>query len=66
MQTYRLVFMDDRNNLLWSRQVECPSDDYAIEVASRQEGSHAAVEVWEGDRAVCLIGNPRGPGAGPG
>ena len=63
MATYRLLFIDDRQNLLWSRQVECGSDDQAIEMAAQEEGNHVGVEVWEGDRPVCLVGNPRRPAA---
>jgi hypothetical protein len=63
MPTYRLVFIDDRENLLWSRHVECWSDDRAIEMAMQEEGSHLGVQVWEGERPVCLVGNPRGTAA---
>jgi hypothetical protein len=63
MPTYRLVFIDDRENMLWTRHVECWSDDQAIEMAMKEEGSHFGVQVWDGERPVCLVGNPRGNAA---
>lgn len=65
MPTYRLFFIDDRENLLWSRLVECSSDDQAIERARQEEGDHLSVQVWDGKRQVCLVGNPCGTAAKP-
>jgi hypothetical protein len=63
MPRYRLLFLDDQQNLLWGRDVECSTDDQAIEMARREEGGHLAVQIWDGERMVCLVGNPRGPAA---
>jgi hypothetical protein len=41
------VFIDDRENVLWTRHVECWSDDQVIEMARKEEGSHFGVQVWE-------------------
>jgi hypothetical protein len=63
MPTYRLVFIDDRENVLWTRHVDCWGDDQAIEMARKEEESHFGVQVWDGERPVCLVGNPRGNAA---
>jgi hypothetical protein len=55
MASYRLVCVDDRENLLGSRHVECPSDDQAIEMAKQETGTHSAIQVWHGEWPVCLI-----------
>jgi hypothetical protein len=58
-----LVFIDDRENVLWTRHVDCWGDDQAIEMARKEEESHFGVQVWDGERPVCLVGNPRGNAA---
>jgi hypothetical protein len=46
-----------------TRHGECWSDDQAIEMARKEEGSHFGVQVWVVERPVCLVGNPRGNAA---
>lgn len=62
MPTYSLLFIDADEAICASMQVECPGDEEAASVASGQAGDHRAIQVWHGDRPVCLVGNPRAPG----
>jgi hypothetical protein len=38
-----------------SRQIECPTDQQAVDRAAKESGDYRAVQVWDGDR-------PRSPG----
>jgi hypothetical protein len=49
MPRYRLLFLDDQQNLLWGRDVECATDDQAIEMAGQEEGGHLAVQIRDGN-----------------
>jgi hypothetical protein len=42
------------------RHAECWSDDQAMEMAMKEEGSHFGIQAWDGEGPVCLVGNPRG------
>ena len=62
MATYSLLFIDANEHICRSRQIECPSDQQAVDRAAKESGDYRAVQVWDGDRPIALIGNPRCPG----
>jgi hypothetical protein len=61
MATYSLLFIDANEHIGRSRQIESPTDQQAVDRAAKEPGNYRAVQVWDGDRPVALIGNPRCP-----
>jgi hypothetical protein len=62
MATYSLLFIDANEHIGRSKQIECPTDQQAVDRAAKEPGDYRAVQVWDGDRPIALIGNPRSPG----
>ena len=62
MATYSLLFIDANEHIGRSRQIECLTDQQAVDSAAKEPGDYRAVQVWDGDRPIALIGNPRSPG----
>ena len=58
MTTYRLLWLDENGHASKSKQIECATDRQAIEVAEHQTGDYVMIEVWDGPRPVCRLGNP--------
>jgi hypothetical protein len=40
-----------------SAQIECLTDQQAIDIAAHQTGDYETIEVWDGGRPVCRCGN---------
>jgi hypothetical protein len=57
MTTYRFVWRDNKGNAPKSAQIECLTDQQAIDIAAHQTGDYETVEVWDGGRPVCRCGN---------
>jgi hypothetical protein len=62
MTTYSLLFIDANEHIGRSRQIECPTDEQAVDMAAKESGDYRAIQVWDGDRPIVLIGNPRNLG----
>ena len=62
MRTYSLLFIGANKLIGESKRIECSSDDQAIDMATRELGDYRAIQVWDGDRSVCIVGNPRNIG----
>jgi hypothetical protein len=62
MATYSLLFIDANEHIGRSRQIECLTDQQAVDSAAKEPGDYRAVQVWDGDRPIALVGNPRSPG----
>ncbi len=62
MATYSLLFIDANEHIGRSRQIECLTDQQAVENAAKESGDYRAVQVWYGDRPIALVDNPRSPG----
>ena len=62
MTRYSLLFIDADEHIGRSHQVDCLSDEQAIETARQETGYHWAVQVWAGERPVALVGNLREAG----
>lgn len=58
MRSYRLLMLDDDRLIIGSKTVTCPTDRDAIVTAEKLFGGAARIEVWNGDRPVCLCFNP--------
>jgi hypothetical protein len=58
MKNYRLVMLNGDKHVLSSKIVACPTDSDAVSTAEKLFGSAARIEVWDGDRPVCLCFNP--------
>jgi hypothetical protein len=56
MQCYRVMLHDGHGRLIGSKQVECATDQQAVAYANGQLATHALVEVWNGERQVCVCG----------
>jgi hypothetical protein len=61
MTIYNLLFIDTEKHISRSAQIECLTDEWAIGAAALQAGDCRAVQIWDGDRPVALIANPRNP-----
>jgi hypothetical protein len=59
MATYRLLWRDQRGHMAKSAEIQCSSDQAAMETATRQTGSFASIELWDGERCIGLCGNPK-------
>jgi hypothetical protein len=57
MTTYRFVWRDNKGNAPKSAQIECLTDQQAIDIAAHQTGDYETIEVWDGGRPVCRCGN---------
>jgi hypothetical protein len=57
MTTYSLRFIDADRRMLSSKQIECSTDEQAIELAGQEVDDQWGIQVWDGDRPVCLVGN---------
>jgi hypothetical protein len=60
MPKYSLLFFGADERIVESRQIECLTDEQAMQIASQETGGHVAIQIWEGDRPVGLVGNRRG------
>ena len=58
MTTYRVLWLDEKQNSPKSKQIECLTDREAIDIAEHQTGKYEVIEVWNGSRLVCRCGNP--------
>jgi hypothetical protein len=58
MTTYRLLWQDENGHVPKSKPIECATDCQAVDIAERQTGDYAAIEVRDGSRPVCRRGNP--------
>jgi hypothetical protein len=61
MPKYTFLFIDADDAVGKSKQIECSTDEQAADMASQEAGEHRAIQVWDGERPVCLVGN-RGTG----
>lgn len=57
MTSYSLFFIDSNDRIERSHQVDCLSDEQAVEMARQETGDHCAVQVWAADRSVAMVGN---------
>jgi hypothetical protein len=55
--TYNLLFIYADERIGESRQIKCATDEQVMAIASQEPGGHIAVQVWEGERPVGLVGN---------
>lgn len=55
--TYGLLFIDANEHIGRSRQIECPTDEQAVDMAANEPGDYRAVQIWNEDRPIALIGN---------
>jgi hypothetical protein len=58
MTTYRLLWLDENGHAPKSKPIECATDHEAVDIAGHQTGDYAIIEVWDGPRPVCRLGNP--------
>jgi hypothetical protein len=56
MATYSLLFIDANEHIGRSRQIECLTDQQAMDSAAKEPGDYRAVQVWDGDRPIALVG----------
>jgi len=59
MKKYNLLFIDPDEHIGMSKQIECLNDEHALRMAGQEAGDHRAIQVWDGNRSVCMIGNRR-------
>jgi hypothetical protein len=59
MTTYNLLFIDTYEHIGRSAQIECLTDERAMEAAALEAGDHRAIQIWDGERPIAKIGNPR-------
>ena len=45
MATYSLLFIDANEHIGRSRQIECPTDQQAVDRAAKEPGDYRAVQV---------------------
>jgi hypothetical protein len=57
MPLYSLLFIYADEKIGESMQIECSTDEQAMAIASQESGGHLAIQVWEGERPVGLVGN---------
>jgi hypothetical protein len=62
MTTYRFFFIDTHEHIGRSERVECPSDERAVDIAAEETGDYRAIQIWNGDRPIAMVGNPRNRG----
>jgi hypothetical protein len=62
MTTYSLLFIDANEHIGRSRQIECATEQEALDMATHDPGNYKAVQVWKGDRPIAMILNPRSRG----
>jgi hypothetical protein len=60
MKSYRLLLLDDNGRILGSRAIECATDREAIEMAEKDNGPFALIEIWRGRDPVCVCAKPKG------
>ena len=61
MTIYSFLFIDENDLIGESKRIECFSDEQAIDLAAQEPGDYKAIQIWDGDRPIRLIGNPRNP-----
>jgi hypothetical protein len=59
VETYRFYFIDANEHIARSREIKCPSDIQAVDMAAWEIGEYLAIQVWKGNQPVSVIGNPR-------
>jgi hypothetical protein len=59
MPRYQILLFAPGGRLSRREEVECLIDHYACERTAEMMDDHVAAEVWDGDRPVARIGNPR-------
>jgi hypothetical protein len=59
MKIYSFLFIDTEEHISRSSKFECLTDEWAIGAAALQAGDCRAVQIWDGDRPVAMIANPR-------
>jgi len=59
MPRYQILLFAPGGRLSRREEVDCLIDHYAYECAAEMMENHVAAEVWDGDRPVVRIGNPR-------
>ena len=64
MTTYSFLFIDIDEHIGRSEQVECPSDERAVDIAAQEAGDYRAIQIWNGERPIAMVGNPRNRGKG--
>jgi hypothetical protein len=75
MPSYRVYSLDTAGHIVSGTDLNCPSDDAAISLASEKFATRALYEIWEGARQVramgrrpddsAAMGPPIGPRASP-
>jgi hypothetical protein len=58
MTNYSFLFIDTNEHIGRSVQIECLTDERAMELAAQEARDCRAVQVWDGDRPIAMIGNP--------
>jgi hypothetical protein len=56
---YSLLFIDADETIGTSKQIECSTDEQVTNMARQEIGSYRAIQIWDGERPVCLVGDPR-------
>ena len=56
---YSLLFIDADETIGTSMQIECSTDEQVTNMASQEIGSYRAIQIWDGERPVALVGNLR-------
>jgi hypothetical protein len=59
MTSYSFFFIDTDEHIGMSAQIECLTDEQAMEVAAQEAGDYRAIQIWDGERPIAMIGNPR-------
>jgi hypothetical protein len=52
MNPYRIYFLNSGNFIAGVYELECPSDEAAVEAAADVIGGYPAAEIWSGTRAL--------------
>jgi hypothetical protein len=56
MTRLTLVFSDTAST---SAEANKATDEQAVDMAAREAGDYGTVQIWNGDRLIALLGNPR-------
>lgn len=58
MVIYRLIWRDAKGNGFRETNIECGTDDEALEIAERQIGNEEiSIDLWDGPRPVGRVGS---------
>jgi hypothetical protein len=56
MTIYTFLFVDATERISFSKKIDCSTDEQAIDLAAQEIGNHRAIQIWDGNRSVALVG----------